>query len=167
MWPSVESEEVGQEKIVDNVIDYNYELSTEGRNFKVKAVPFCREKSPKYRIVKKQHHGIVFIIVETPIFGLGLVDWALSYMVTKSSETRELIGYVPTGIKTECNGKITPLTGEIFIQDPSSLQMKSLEVGDNGKFFLGSVLGPYRGVKQYNLFIKVKGELNYLSSVWW
>lgn len=166
-WPDVEKEVVSQDKIVDDKIGYDYKLEIKENGFNVKSVSFCREKAAKYKITKKQHRGIVFIIIETPIWGLGLADWVLSYSVSRGSENSELVGYVPTGIKIECGdgevvGKIN-----ILVQNSISGEVKFTETDDLGNFTLSGLLGAYKGFNLYNLFVKENGKTKYLTSVWW
>lgn len=167
MWPSVENEYLGKKRIIDEGAGYNYKLDINDRVLSLKGEPFCREKAPKYKITKKQHRGIVFIIIETPVWGLGLADWALSYMVSKNSEQKELIEYVPTGIKRKCGDNIIPAKGRIMIQNSHSGEIHWAELDKNGNFSLFPVIGDYRGTRPFNLFFNIENENKYLTTVWW
>lgn len=167
MWPSVEHEYIGKERILDNTVGYEYFLSVNDRVLNVEGVPYCLEKAPKYKLTKKQHRGIVFIIIETPIWGLGLADWALSYVVSKASEETSLEQYVPTGIKKQCGNKMVPAEGKIMIQNSHSGEIFWVDLDENGNFSLFSFLGKYKGTRPFNIFFHVENESKYLSTIWW
>ena len=168
LWPEVEKEVVGDETIVGETIGHDYEVDVKGKGFNVKSIPFCREKAPKYKITKKQHHGIVFIIIETPVWGLGLADWALSYMVSENSIEKELVEYIPTGVKKSCGGEISPAHGKIMIQNSATGEIKWTKTDENGNFSLINALGEYKGTRSWNLFFENEdNEKKYLTTVWW
>ncbi len=167
MWPATEKGVIDKNKIVEEKVGYTYNLHIKDKNFIVSGTPFCREKVAKYRETKKQHHGIIFIIIETPIWGLGLADWAVSYMISKSSEKKEFVEYIPVGIKKDCGGEKIPVTGKVMIQNARTGSVKWVYTDDKGNFSLLKALGSYQGNRPWNLFFNVNGENKYLSTVWW
>jgi hypothetical protein len=170
MWPDVEKEVVGKDTIVDGKVGYDYELKAKEKSFKVIGIPYCLEKAPVHKITKKQHRGIVFIVIEVPIWGLGLADWVLSYVISESSEKEELIGYRPTGAKKECldQKEISLITqSKIMIQNSESGEVYWTKTDENGEFSLKDVLGEYSGEKTWNIFMNYNNENRYLTTIWW
>jgi hypothetical protein len=168
-WPPVEKEVVGKEVIVDDKTGYDFELEVEQKSFSVVGVPYCLEKASVHKITKKQHRGIVFIVIETPVWGLGLADWALSYMISQNSIQEELEGYRPTGVKRECENTnaLLHVQGEILIQNPDTGKIFLTSTDKEGRFSPEPVLGKYNGERPWNIFLKYKGQNRYLTTIWW
>lgn len=170
MWPEVEKEVVGEKTIVDEKVGYDYELKEKNKYFSVVGIPYCLEKAPVHKITKKQHRGIVFIVIETPVWGLGLADWALSYMISENSKKDEVIGYRPTGIKKECleqKGAFPVAGSKVMIQNPDSGEVFWTTTDEKGMFSPEDVLGSYKGARPWNVFMNYKDENRYLTTVWW
>lgn len=168
-WPPVEREVVGETTIVDEKSSYDYNLETRDKRFFVVGVPYCLEKESVYKVSQKQHRGIVFIVIETPIWGLGLADWVLSYMISENSLKKELLGYKPTGMKKKCENQIEvfPAQGEIIIQNSNSGEIFWTLTDENGEFFLDTIIGEYSGKSSWNVFFNLNDEIRYLTSFWW
>ncbi|MGE4519021.1 MAG: hypothetical protein AB7E04_05885 [Desulfobacteraceae bacterium] len=168
-WPRVEKEVVGKKVLIDEKAGYDYDLKINDKQFSVIGVPYCLEKASVHKISKKQHRGIVFIVIETPVWGLGLADWALSYMISENSIEEELVGYKPTGVKKECKkgNDVFPVQGKIMIQNPDSGEFFWTETNGKGEFSLEGVLGEYSGDHPWNIFLNYEGENRYLTTLWW
>lgn len=170
MWPEVEKEVVGKNTIVDEKAGYNYELVAKEKSFKVVGIPYCLEKAPIHKITKKQHRGLVFVVVETPVWGLGLADWVLSYAISENSKKDEFVGYRPTGVKKEClNEKESFLVrkSKIMIQNPDTGEVFWTQTDEKGLFSPVFVLGDYKGEKPWNIFMNYDDENRYLTTIWW
>ena len=93
---------------------YSYSARVADDVIYLEKTPMCEEKREKIREMKKLPRGLFLMILEVPVFGLGVADFALTYAVIENSKEKEKLAEYGTGNYIEC-GKKSPASGETLL----------------------------------------------------
>lgn len=145
----------------------DFTIKRSGDRFHVWQTPVCREKESKRKIGKKRQRGIIMAIIETPLFGLGILDWVMSYTVAESSREVETLPPAPTGEVHPCGPPKPASDLQLVIQVAGEEGQGTLRTGKDGSFALYGILGPSTGELYVNLFVTEKNGQRYLTTLWW
>jgi len=102
------------EKSIGEMARYSYSARVADDVIYLEKTPMCEEKREKIREMKKLPRGLFLMILEVPVFGLGVADFALTYAVIENSKEKEELAEYGTGNYIEC-GKKSPASGETLL----------------------------------------------------
>ena len=119
---------------------YSYSARVEDDVIYLEKTPMCEEMREKTREMKKLPRGLFLMILEIPVFGLGVADFALTYAVIENSKEKEKLAEYGTGNYLEC-GKKSPASGEsLLIRNYWAGLEEKADTDENGSVNLDEVL---------------------------
>lgn len=128
------------EKSIGEMARYSYSLRVEDDVIYLEKKPMCKEVREKIREMKKLPRGLFLMILEIPVFGLGVADFALTYAVIENSKEQETLAEYETGNYLEC-GEKSPATGEsLLIRNYYAGLEEKVVTDENGSVNLDEVL---------------------------
>lgn len=153
------------EKVAGSPAGFHYKMEREGNEFDLQRTPLCREIAENKEVYKKRVRGVIFAVCEIPIFGLGLVDWAVAGAIANSSETTWKITREKTGKVIVC-GRDEPAAGKkIILQLSDASLLPPVITDDKGGFNLDKSIKSARGYDYINMFLKYDDRIDYLSTI--
>ena len=145
------------EKSIGEMARYSYSARVADDVIYLEKTPMCEEKREKIREMKKLPRGLFLMILEVPVFGLGVADFALTYAVIENSKEKEKLAEYGTGNYIEC-GKKSPAAGEtLLIRNYYAGLEKKAVTDENASVNLDEVL-PQDLSGYIALRIRVKGS---------
>lgn len=119
---------------------YEYSAEAEKDVIYLEKTPMCEEKREKIRVMKKMPRGLLIMLLEIPVYGLGLIDMMYTYSIIEHSRKEVALAEYETGNLVEC-GKKEPAEGEtLFIKNFGGDINEKAVTDENGAVDLQEVM---------------------------
>lgn len=136
----LKSELVDGEASAGDFSHYEYSYHILRDTIYLEEVPMCMEEREKIRVMQKKPRGFYLMILEMPLFGLGLVDMIYTNTIVEKSRREIPLTTYETGNAIEC-GEIGPAENiTLVVLNYREGIEKSAKTDKNGKVELQAVL---------------------------